>query len=424
MAIIPRRMRSVTVHRVFCSSLLRVRTILIFDALAITFLAMLVAVLLLLFIMPEARSMGLITISEDINERIPFIVGIVCGALLLTVTTSAYPVFYITSRPPTFSINGSFGNTKKGHGIRCLLLGMQFVMSISLIIFTAFIYLQYEYMINHDMGINRKNLLSVDVSVASSRISDFMQRKQLAEELKRNPMIADVTFASSQFVLPQRMGWTRSEMSFEVYPVDWNFLDFMGIEVYGGDNFTEAAQSALDGTIIFSETAQKVYALTLDSRMLGHTDKPTQIAGFCRDVLFRSLQYGISPFAFYVFGRTSMASWDNMSRMYIRTVDNADMSALSDYIRNCVADVSQDINPSFVHVPLFDEELQLVYSSEKRMSQLLTFFPLVSIIITLLGVFGLVLLDVQYRRREIAIRRINGALVGDVLGLFKSRILK
>ena len=72
----------------------------------------------------------------------------------------------------------------------------------------------------------------------------------------------------------------------------------------------------------------------------------------------------------------------------------------------------------------FDKELGAEYRSEQELTTLITIFSLLSIAISLLGVFGLVYFETQYRRREIAVRRVHGAQISQVLGMFVGQYVK
>ena len=86
--------------------------------------------------------------------------------------------------------------------------------------------------------------------------------------------------------------------------------------------------------------------------------------------------------------------------------------------------LSPSINKDEIEVKSFRKELAGLYEKEKRQSSIITLFSVISVIISLMGVFGLVLFETQYRRSEIAIRRVNGATIGSVLSIFNIRFIK
>ena len=86
-------------------------------------------------------------------------------------------------------------------------------------------------------------------------------------------------------------------------------------------------------------------------------------------------------------------------------------------------DISPNSDPEKIKVQFFKNELELVYQREDKLSTLITLFSFLSIVISIIGVFGLVLFETQYRRREIGIRRVHGASVKGILSLFNRKYI-
>ena len=84
---------------------------------------------------------------------------------------------------------------------------------------------------------------------------------------------------------------------------------------------------------------------------------------------------------------------------------------------------ASDADPAKVNVKFFSDELEFVYQREDKLSTLIAMFSFLSIVISIIGVFGLVLFETQYRRREIGIRRVHGASVGGILRMFNHKYL-
>ena len=154
--------------------------------------------------------------------------------------------------------------------------------------------------------------------------------------------------------------------------------------------------------------------------MYGHAGK-TDIAGFCEDFHFKPLQYGVEPFCFYVFGS---APWYYPSHVYVRIAAGTGIREAIRYVREAVMAFDPSLEADKVHVSIFDEELGKYYDAEERLARLIAAFSLLSIVISMLGVFGLVLFETQYRRKEIGIRRVNGASVRSILEMFNLQFLR
>ena len=421
MAMVPRRIRRVNTEKVFGCPTWRLRLDFVGEAMGLVTIALLIAGYLIFMIAPGISASQFVSVDVALQDNWGMVLFMVALGWGLAIISSIYPAYYITSMPPAFVIKGSFGNTQKGRQLRYVLLGFQFVISITLIICSLFIKLQHSYMMRYDMGFNKEHVLMTNIGYLDALTDSHAQRNTLAYMLKENPIIQDVAFAQGDIVSVQRMGWGRGvvgtdrSLQFSVYPVSWNFLRFMGIEVYEGRDFEESDEYVETGTIIFNETAQRECALTTDDRMYGHQGA-AKITGFCRDFHSRPLQYKIEPFAFYVFGPEP---WQAAHpHIYLRTVAGADIKDVQKHVTECAMKLAPGINPEDVQVWFFDQELGQEYEKEQELTTLITIFSVLSIVISLLGVFGLVYFETQYRRREIALRRVHGAQIREILQMF------
>lgn len=361
---------------------------------------------------------NLITCTLAFGENLPVICITIAAALLMTIASSVYPALYITSFSPAFAIKGAFGSTAKGKGLRYTLISLQFVISIAFVICAMFIKMQHSYMMNYDMGFDKEYLLTANVGVATA------DRESFTDELLKDPDIADVAWAAGPLVNSSRMGWGRTfkgeQINIDSYPVSWNFLKFMGIDIVEGRDFTPADEKSEHGVFIFNQIAKEKYGFTLEDKVNGHSAE-TEIAGFCEDFQFRPLQYELNPFAFYIFGKNP---WWDLTHLYIRTSPGASYQDVQATVNNTILKFNPGANLNRFRLQFFDEELGRQYRKEKDLTTMITLFTLIAIIISLMGVFGLVVFETQYRRKEIGVRRVLGSSVGEILKMFNMRFLK
>lgn len=361
---------------------------------------------------------NLISCSLAFADNVPVIAMTVAAALLMTVASSVYPALYITSFPPALAIKGGFGMTSRGKALRYTLIGLQFVISIAFVTSAIFVKRQHSYMMNYDMGFNKEYLLTASIGVADA------DRDAFSDELLKCPHVKDVAWAAGPLVNSSRMGWGRSfkgeQINMDSYPVSWNFLRFMGIEVVEGRDFTEADEQSEHGVFIFNQVAKEKYGFTLEDKLQGHS-AATEIAGFCEDFQFRPLQYELNPFAFYVFGKNP---WWDLTHLYVRTEPGAPFKEVEAAIKDVILKFNPGANVSEYTVRFFDEELGRQYRKEKQLTTMVTLFTLLAIIISLMGVFGLVVFETQYRRKEIGVRRVHGSSVFDILRMFNMKFAK
>ena len=417
-ALVPVRLKSVNTRKILGAS----RSNLVFGIVVESVVMIIVALALAAGIVKlfcGSTFAALIPCSALISSNIAIAFGTALGGIVLAIISSLYPALYITAFPPAFALKGSFGTASKGMAFRVGLICFQFIVSLILIICASFVTMQRQYMLHYDMGFDRSNLLQVNTS---SKIAAM--RESATSELKNNPEIKDVTFASGDIVTSFRMDWGRpfkgEQINFKCYPVQHNFLDFMGIEIVEGRNFTDSDELCDNGVFIFNEAARDKFGLTLEDKIHGHQTE-TDIVGICKNFNYKALSEGIEPFALYIFGKNP---WTTLNTLYIRTQPGADIPTLIDWIKTKLNEMDPSVPKDEFDVMFFDSRLDSEYGRERNTSRIILLFTVLAITISLMGVFGLVMFEAEHRRKEIAIRRINGASVVDVLKMFNIKFIR
>lgn len=417
-ALVPARVRSVNTYKVFGTSRSTLVFNFIMESVGLSLMALILAtVIVVLF--ARSSMMEILSAPLDADINISIVILTVAVVLISAVAGSIFPAFYITSFQPALVLKGSFGTSGMGRSFRNLLIGVQFTISIALIVCAIFVRLQHSYMMNYDMGFDKEYLVTGHLPSGVCWWGD--KNNAFENKLRNNPDIVDLTWSDGQIVNVSRMGWGRDykgqQISFQCYPVAYNFLTVMGIEMAQGRNFSRADEESETSTMIFNEEAQRRYDITLDTGGPGHQEQPAVVAGICKDFSFRPLQYSNFPLAFYIFGKDH--TWrSGLRHVYLRIRAGADPKEVMSFIRNTVLEIAPDTDPDTIYLDLFDEELSRMYKAEDKLSKQITAFTLVAIILSLMGVFGLVLFETQHRKKEIAIRRVLGAGMGDVLRMF------
>ena len=417
-ALVPVRLKSVNTRKILGAS----RSNLVFGIVVESVVMIIVALALAAGIVKlfcGSTFAALIPCSALISNNIAIAFGTALGGIVLAIVSSLYPALYITAFPPAFALKGSLGTASKGMAFRVGLICFQFIVSLILIICASFVTMQRQYMLHYDMGFDRSNLLQVNTS---SKIAAM--RESATSELKNNPEIKDVTFASGDIVTSFRMDWGRpfkgEQINFKCYPVQHNFLDFMGIEIVEGRNFTDSDELCDNGVFIFNEAARDKFGLTLEDKIHGHQTE-TDIVGICKNFNYKALSEGIEPFAPYIFGKNP---WTTLNTLYIRTQPGADIPTLIDWIKTKLNEMDPSVPKDEFDVMFFDSRLDSEYGRERNTSRIILLFTVLAITISLMGVFGLVMFEAEHRRKEIAIRRINGASVVDVLKMFNIKFIR
>ena len=418
-AMVPLRLKSINTRKILGSSRFQLVMSSVGESITMVAIALALSVVVVILFKQSTLS-SLIETSLDFSQNWGVVALTVVMALLISVAASIYPALFATSFNPAFALKGTLGTTQKGKAFRIGLIGLQFTVSIVLIICAIFIHEQRQYMLNHDMGFNQECLLQSRVSWNLAT-----NREAVENRLKSDAAIKDIAWGSGSFIKDSRMSWGRKvrgeDAGWQVYPVSWNFLRFMGIDIVEGRDFTEADEQST-GTYIFNEFARDYYKITLDDQIGGHDDQIAEIAGFCKDFNFCALRNGMGPFAFYVYGKDP---WNICNMLFIRTEPGVDVPALKVRIAQTLEDLDPDLgNGVDIEVTPFSQALENQYKNEQNLSKLVNLFTILAIVISLMGVFGLVMFETEHRRKEIGIRRVHGATVQQILAMFNSRFVK
>ena len=398
------------------------------ESLLMSLLAVAVAALLVRIAAVGGIEQLLATTTLDFGNHQALAACMVCAVLLFAVITALYPAWYLTSFSPAFVLKGSFGASTSGRLLRNALIGVQFVVAFIFIIVASFIYLQYRFMQTYDMGFEKENVIAFNLGQVSYNHTLADKRETVRSAFMSNPDILDVTFGYEDIVRVGGMSWGRKfrdkeNIQFKVYPVHYNFLKTMGIDIVEGRDFT--ADDARSGNrYIFNKAAKEKYGLSVGEIVPGTKNaEASEVIGICEDFNFRPLYYPIEPYAFYIFPPHD--EWRGCTNLYIKTRPGSSFAEVLQFIKDETMKLNPKLTAFNVEPILFEQQLEnAFYRKEYDQFVVISLFSLLSIVIALLGVFGLVFFETEYRRSEIAIRRVNGALVSDILMLFSGRFVK
>lgn len=348
--------------------------------------------------MKVADNMGVIALGAAVA---------VCTAL----AAGIIPALYSTSFQPALVLKGSFSLSPKGRLLRTFMVGFQFVASFILIAMALYISVQTSFMKHMDMGFTRDQIVMFPVSNNIGNKSVSFEQK-----LKQDPDILDVTWAGNTLVGNSKMGWGRTfngqRVQLNVLPVATDFLDFFGMTIKEGRNFMPSDDLNPDGTFIMNEKTMTSFPfLKLGSRLDGHADEPAEIVGIVKDFNFKPLQYGIDPIALYVFGSDP---WWPLCMVYAR-ISPQDISGTFQYIRDAIEEFDPGTNATETNIRFLDESIGGFYQKEEKLNILILTAAILSLMISLIGIMGMVDIETRFRRKEIALRKVHGASITDIL---------
>jgi putative ABC transport system permease protein len=412
MALTPKRIRSVNTQKVLGGSVMTIRAALIGEASVVALLSFAIA-LAIVSAASDTPLSGLVDGGIALTPRLVFLTGIV--ALVTGMASGLYPARYVTSFPPAMALKGSFGLSPAGRRLRNALISVQFIASFVLMIGAAFMFMQNRFMHHAPLGYDKETVIVTNVSRSIRESLDAF-----ADNLKRIPGVEAVTYA--EFLLSggdrdvTGWGWGMSHhdevINFKCLPVEPSFLDVMGIKVTDGRSFRPTDALTTEGAYVFNESARHAFNLTLNESLGG-----AEIVGFMPDVNFASLRSDMVPMAFYVGSKRNSGA----QYAYIKTRAGTDIRTAIANVRT----VAEEFDSEFIfNVRFFDEVLNRTYKKEGDLATLISVFSLVAILISIVGVFGLVVFESEYRRKEISLRKVFGSTTGEILLMFNKTYIR
>lgn len=413
-ALTPMRIRSINTQKVLGSSARSLRLSLLVEAAGICLLAYLLS-LVWVYLLSRGQLLSFVQADLGLLANLPLVAVTGAIALLTGVLAGVYPAYYITSFPPALVLKGSFGLSAAGRRLRTVLIGFQYIVSIALIVGACIIQLQNYFIRHYALGFDSDQIMIADLS----REISVKHKDAFVSQLMKYPEIEGVAFSAQKIGGEDAYStyeFTHKEDAFPGFllSVSPTFLDVMGIDVPEGNGFVSSDEK--DGKIhfIFNETARRDNHLEVGETIdMGWG--PGQISGFTGDVTLTSLREKEQNIAFCV---TKENKFQWLSYAYIRLRAGADVVKAVDHLREVVAGLDASYP---LEIEFYDALYNQLYQREEFVKKMVTGASLLAILISIMGVFGLVIFETQYRRKEIGIRKVYGATVKDILLMFNRK---
>ena len=347
-----------------------------------------------------------------INLPHVFVFIIVC-ILLIVISTGFFPILKLTGIQPNQPVKNHYKGKKIS--VTGVFVTVQYGLSIVLIILTLAIVRQTNYMKHEGLGFSSQDILYLKIYQI-----DNSQRLALRDRLKSFPGIIDLTLTDRDFIDGRgnnRIKNNKGEYVLaRILNVDKNYLPTLNLKLIQGGNFSDAIQE--NQSVIVNE---KLLAhLGFDDNVVGQIiqmdGKNLRISGVVKDFHFDSMKEEIEPLMLIL----STYSGDRGNFLFIK-YHSDQLEKVIQFIREEWKDISPGKE---LDLKFWDEQLNQRYKAEEKWSKIIGYASLVAIIISSLGLFGLTLLVVTSRVKEIGIRRINGAQVSEVMLMLNTTFLK
>lgn len=417
------RMKEVGVRKVTGANKRQLIDRFLFESFIMSLVSVLFALMLVKLLFPEFSQVMGNQIVFDFDGASIGIAILVC--LLITILSGGYAAFYLSSFSPITIFRGGSKTGSKDR-LRMVLVGIQFFLSVGVLICTFVMYKQIHAIFNAETGVDRKNILVLETSL-------WYQAEDFIKIIKQeNPNILEATIAGSA---PYNSSWGYSgvswegckedvkEMEFTQIFCDHNYASTFGLQMLDGQFIPPGLTwwqyaEAKSFNIVINESFKKLMG---EENPIGITvfygwGMKGKIIGVVKDFNFKPLKENISPLIISFNPESCMS-------LFIKTTGKDKQKTL-DYILAKYKEMKPDYAKRPVMYHTVEDDYNKMYEVELRTAGMLSVFSIISFVLSLLGIISMISFMIEKRTKEIAIRKINGATILDIIRLFAGDILK
>jgi putative ABC transport system permease protein len=389
------------------------------DAMLLTFIALILAVGIVLAVLPVFRTFVERDIAFNPLRDPALMPGLVFLAAIVGAAAGSYPAFFVSAFQPVSALKGTGASKSKGRGLRNGLIVFQFAASIALIICTVAVRSQLRFIRNMDMGYERDQIV-----VLSPRGGMRTNLEAFKTELKRSPSVLNIAASSD---LPNSVGsstiagWPGKPESVEipiyVLDTDYDFIDLYGLKLVQGRNFSRDFPSDAKGAFLINESAAKAIGwedpVGREFNRWGNSKAAGKIVGVMKDFHMHSVHLPIMPLYIYL----DPTRGNNVS-VKIR---GENIPATLAFLKK----TWERFAPEYpFEYSFFDEVFDRAYRVERRLGTVFSAFAGLAVLIACLGLIGLASFTAEQKTKEVGIRKILGASSAGIMALFSKEFIK
>ncbi len=384
------------------------------ETLLLTFLATVLSVIIVEFLMPLFNQVTGISGSLRFILHPAGIVIFISGIIVTGIIAGVYPALYLSSFKPVAILTNENSGGKQNKIIVQILIIFQFILSVILIISTIVISKQVSYMRTENVGFDNKNIITCPITKTIKNKFDLFKQKLL-----QNPDIVNVAASSGNgltegFHISFTNEINGSERTFYAMGVDPDYIKTIGLKIEAGRDFSWDLETDKYKTIILNETAVRNFGidnpLGFEMELFNYK---TRVIGVVKDFHNESFRKNINSLVlWYVPGYAY-----NLS---IRMTGRNSQGTLR-FIKKQWEEYSPDIPFEF---QFLDLKYKALYEDETKFNLLIGYFSIIAILIACLGLFGLVSFSSERRTKEIGLRKINGASITEVMIMLNRDFVK
>jgi ABC-type antimicrobial peptide transport system, permease component len=408
-----RRSKEIGIRKVTGSSRWQLISQFLIESLLTALFALLLSLGLIALLLPVFNSLSGKSISFDTLLQPNTLLTILAVVAFVGLMGGSYPALYLSKFNPVSVLKGSLSKSSSNVTLRRALVVIQFSISIIMLICTWVVYNQLAYLRSKDLGFNKDQVLTI---TANSQRDVRSQILSFKNEMRQNPQVLAVSTSQAVpganinfnlFSVESKNGFVDKGVF--TYGVDEDYINTLGMEIVQGRNFSGLSDTLR--SIIVNERMVREFewgenAIGKTVKFPGDTSgNYFEVVGVVKDFNQQSLYNPIASLILF----------------YAPNSNNIQLKLDPRNIPATIARVETAWKALFPELPFqytfLDQDFDSQYAADQKRGKLFTAFSVLTVLVTCLGLLGLIAFITEQRQKEISIRKVLGASVGRIIPL-------
>ena len=382
------------------------------EAIVLVLIAVIASIILTEIIKPFFNTIVGKELSIGYIDKPQILLIFLAGAIVIGVLSGFYPAIILSRFNPIKTLNNEVTSGKKRNIFKQSLSIIQITISLVLIIGAIIISKQINFLKTKDLGFDNTNIIYF-------RSNDDINEKYdlFKERLLQNSDIIHVTRAGNEFgdgfhiTMSEEINGVKK--SFQAMVADPDFVKTMGLQIVKGRKY-EWDRASDEGAMLINETAAREFGadsvIGIKMEMFNHHQ---EVIGIYKDVYNESFHQEITPCV--------IMNYRMMLHKVIIKINGYNKKETIKHIEKVWQEIVPDVPFKY---NFLDDKYDELYKTEEQFGMVIKFSALFSIFIACLGLFGMISFTSESRKKEIGIRKANGASAANILMLLNKGIVR
>ncbi|MCY3713426.1 MAG: ABC transporter permease [Gemmatimonadetes bacterium] len=392
------------------------------EAVVMAALAMVISSILVQLALPAVNAIAAKELIFPLSNGLVLTV-LAFGVIVIGLAAGSYPAVYLSGFAPTEVLKGNLETGTRGLNLRKVLVVVQFAMSIFLLVSTAIIYDQLEYISTKRLGFNKEQVMVLPITGSTQRRNTPVLKERLAQL----PGVLGVATASGvpgmrvipiMAVRPDGMA-PEDHLMMATLQVDESFLDVLEIDLAAGRNFSTDWGTDSTTGFLLNESAVRYLGWGTPAEAIGKPfawlpfgGKKGNVIGVVEDFHLRTIHEEIEPIVILT------------STYHIFVLIRLEPGRIPETISR-IGEAWRNVDAGFpLEYTFLDEDFDRLYQDDRRLGEVFAIFAVLGVFVACLGLLGLASYSIQQRTREIGIRKVLGSSVSTIVILLSKDFMK